>query len=98
MDILKKIKKAKKIIIIGRGPSSRYFKKKNNLDFLIGINLKKINDIMFDAILSNNLIRSLGKTKSSFYLNKVVNYKIFVVISWMNYIYIIFLLKIKKNK
>ena len=39
MDILKKIKKAKKIIIIGRGPSSRYFKKKNNLDFLIGINL-----------------------------------------------------------
>ena len=76
MDILKKIKKAKKIIIIGRGPSSRYFKKKNNLDFLIGINLKKINDIMFDAILSNNLIRSLGKTKSSFYLNKVVNYKI----------------------
>ena len=76
MDILKKIKNSKNVIIVGRGPSSRFYKKKNNKDFLIGINLEKINNIEFDAILSNNIIKILGKDKGFIHLNKIINYKI----------------------
>ena len=46
-NLIKKILKKKKIYIIGRGPTSRFFKP-NKSKPTIGINLEKINNFKLD--------------------------------------------------
>ena len=76
MKLINLLKKANNIILIGRGPSSRFFIKKNKFDFVIGFNFEKNDLINFDAIFFKNKIVSTQFKKDFIKLNKIYNYKI----------------------
>lgn len=61
-----------KIVILGRGPTARFYKKKKN-DFLIGINYKFLNNFKFDAIIKD---RKIFLKKKIIKLPKKFSYKI----------------------
>ena len=72
-QLLKKIKKSKKISIIGRGPTSRFFKDIRSLK--IGINLDNINNINFEYLYKNNYL--INKSNNAYLkINKFSNFKI----------------------
>ena len=72
-QLLKKIKKNKTVSLIGRGPTSRFFKNKSSLK--IGINLEQINNINFEYLYKeNNLINKQNNT--SIKIEKYSNFKI----------------------
>ena len=98
MELIKKIKNANSLVIIGRGPSSRFFKKKNENSLVIGINLKAINQINFDLLLENNLLKNLKKKNNVLKISKFSNYKIgSIPFNLLNLLYFLDKLSIKKN-
>lgn len=76
MGILNNIKKNKNLIIVGRGPTSRYLRKKNKDDFIIGYNIKSVNNLKFDACFIKNQIISLHKHQDKISLKKFNQYKV----------------------
>ncbi len=82
-ELIKKIQEKKKLFIIGRGPSSRFYKH-NKKNISIGLNLDSINSKNFSAIYNKNFIRK----------NKIkvgsVNFELEALLSYLN-------LKVKKK-
>lgn len=65
----------KTIVILGRGPSVRFYKKKLNSHFVIGINLEKYDNIIIDGVYKNNCI-NLSNSKKKIYCSKKYAYRI----------------------
>ena len=98
MNLIKKIKSSKKIIIVGRGPSSRFLKNTKKDFFIIGLNLREINNIKFDSILINNKIKDLKKNTLLIDLKKVSNYKIgSIPFGLLNLLYFLEKLQVRKE-
>ena len=72
-QLLKKIKKNKTVSIIGRGPTSRFFKNKSSLK--IGINLEQINNINFEYLYKKNILIN-KQNNTSIKIDKFSSFKI----------------------
>ena len=80
----------KTIVIIGRGPSARFYKKKLNSHFIIGVNFEKLDNIIFDGVFKKNYINLIDSKKKIYLTSRKlykigsVNFSLFNLLNYLN--------------